>query len=32
VRALVSVGTFRVCLFALLLVLGGQLVARNLVW
>jgi uncharacterized membrane protein YfcA len=32
VRALVSVGTFRVCLFALLLILGGQLVARNLVW
>lgn len=32
VRALVSVATFRLCLFVLLLVLGLQLVARNLVW
>ncbi len=31
VRALVSVATFRVCLFVLLLILGVQLVARNLV-
>jgi uncharacterized membrane protein YfcA len=31
VRQLVSVATFRVCLFLLLLVLGLQLVARNLV-
>lgn len=32
VRALVSVATFRVCLFLLLLILGAQLVARNLGW
>ena len=32
VRRLVSVATFRFCLFALLLILGAQLVARNLVW
>jgi uncharacterized membrane protein YfcA len=30
VRALVSVATFRLCLFLLLLILGVQLVARNL--
>lgn len=32
VRQLVSVVTFRFCLFLLLLILGVQLVARNLVW
>ncbi len=32
VRRFFSVATFRFCLFALLLVLGAQLVVRNLVW